>query len=681
MGKKQKKQSVQSPEEALDESSSDDASGDSKQNDRVPWWMTVGLIAATVFVYANSMWGVFVFDDVPYIVISETVRRDDVPRLRFDRLESRPLMQMTLWGNYQISQLEPWSYHIVNIFMHIGVGLLFFRLTRETLRLPQFKSGITSQTADGIAFAATLVWLVHPLTTQAVTYTVQRGEIMMSFFYLGILYSLLRTATTTGIMIWVWGVIGFASAYFGLFSKQVIVTAPVVALLYDYTFLSKNWGEFVRRRSLFYLAVSIPSLILVGLVFQPLFVTQGGKPKTLARQSIHQQVESDEVNKESPPDGPSAGFGLKSFTKWEYFRTQPEVLLYYLSLAVFPYNLSLDYLWTIEENYVWIAISGLCILSILVVGFYFAWKKHWLGFLILTPFFILTPTSSIVPINDLAVEHRMYLPLAFLCLLAVVGVRKLLGHCLARGAMGLSSTQSKVVLLMITVLALGTRTIIRNTDYYSREQMWKSVIEVSPYNARAYTNLGKYYLDTREPEKAIPYYQRAHEIVVQSGAGDYEVGVTLRDVGSALHDAGQLDQAFQLYSKAIALTKGQDALAFHSIGKLFAIRGDFEAARKAFEKANQLLPDDKKILTDLANLYGQQRLFDEAIPYFHQAKRLDPDNRELRMNLIRTLLELNRLREAITEAKELLPMLEPGTENYLITKGLAEHQPDSPQNQ
>ena len=245
--------------------------------------MTAVLVAATVIVYANSLWGVFVFDDVPYIVINERLRRDEIPRLRFDWLETRPLMTVTLWVNYQISELEPWSYHLVNILFHIAVGLLFYRTTRESLRLPQFEKRLTHQSADWIAFSAALLWLVHPLTTQAVTYTVQRGEIMMSFFYLGIIFSLLRCATSTGVMPWIWGAVAFGSAYLGLFSKQVIVTAPVVALLFDYTFLASNWMEVIKRRGLFYITISIPSFILIGMVFQPLLFPKSSKPDVVAR--------------------------------------------------------------------------------------------------------------------------------------------------------------------------------------------------------------------------------------------------------------------------------------------------------------------------------------------------------------------------------------------------------------
>lgn len=625
-------------------------------------WMPMALLGVTIVVYANSFWGVFVFDDVPYIVIAEELREPSPPSL-FSRIDDRPLMRISLWANYQISQLEPWSYHAFNLAIHLLAGLVLFFLVRGTLGLKQFSESISQGHADGIAFASALIWLVHPLQTQAVTYTVQRGESMMALCYLLVLYSLLRGSQTAGMKKWVWFGLGVLAAWCGVLSKQVIVTVPVVALMYDRCFLAHSWRELVRRRVVFFLVLLILINMAVWPAIQPLL---NSPPAAVAEPSADEPTKpEDDV---ALPKAVSAGFNFQGFSKWEYFRTQPEVLLHYLRLSLFPYELCLDYMWTIENNPLWIGISGFLILAMLVAGFVALWKRPWLGFLILSFFFVLAPTSSIMPINDIAVEHRMYLPLASLTVLVVLAGRAALARFYPTGAFGLTRPKLEVAVLIVVVTLLSGRTILRNTDYYSREIMWSRVIEAAPYNGRGYTNLGKYYVDTRQPEKAVPYYEVAHELAVQSEAGPYEIGARLRDIGSAYHDMGEFSKAYQIYSRAIELANGQDPLAFHSLGRILAIDGQFEKAERAFTKADALLPNDKKIVLDLANLYGQQGKFQQALPYFKTAKSLDPDNLELRMNYIGTLEAAGDVRQAKQEATDLLPLLEPGSDDYVRTK-------------
>ncbi len=145
---------------------------------------------AGLTVYANSLAGVFVFDDTEQIVENFAIRQWWPP----GRLGPRFLLSTSLAMNYALGGLDPAGYHVFNIAVHLGAGLALFGLVRRTLRLPSLGNHF-ARSADGMALAVALVWIVHPLQTQAVTYIVQRCEAMMGLFFLLTLYSYVRGAT------------------------------------------------------------------------------------------------------------------------------------------------------------------------------------------------------------------------------------------------------------------------------------------------------------------------------------------------------------------------------------------------------------------------------------------------------------------------------------------------------
>src|SRR5205085_665567 len=137
--------------------------------------------------------------------------------------------------------------------IHLLAGLTLFGVVRRTLRLPRLPARSASS-ADGLAFAVALLWLVHPLHTHAVTYLVQRCESMMGLFYLLALYGLVRASTSPGARLWY--LLSLLAALLGSATKEVMVTAPAVLLVYDRVFLADGWRDLVRRRFLYHAALA-----------------------------------------------------------------------------------------------------------------------------------------------------------------------------------------------------------------------------------------------------------------------------------------------------------------------------------------------------------------------------------------------------------------------------------------
>jgi len=271
------------------------------------------------------------------------------------------------------------------------------------------------------------------------------------------------------------------AGWLGTGCKEVMVTVPLVLLLYDRVFLSDSWRIVVRRRWAFYSGLA-PAMI--WLVFA----------------SVSVQTENDKV---------SAGFACSTATPLEYLSSQPGVVLHYLRLAVLPDRLCFDYQWPIADAWLPILLPGALVTALLTASLISLRYRPPLGFLGLSFFLILAPTSSIMAIADLAVEHRMYLPLASLIILLVVGFHAIVPRLLRPEA---KPAALYAAVLLFAVATLSLRTFVRNRVYCNPIVMWSNTVAASPHNDRAHNNLA-FHLDTHDlSDLAANHYLRAIEL-------------------------------------------------------------------------------------------------------------------------------------------------------------------------
>ena len=157
--------------------------------------MFVGLAVAGAVTYANSLKQPFLFDDMSAIVDNERIRELADPRVLAPERErpvaGRPLVNLSFALNYALGGLKPWGYHVVNVALHVGCAMLLLAVVGDTLALPQMPPGIRAQ-ADLLGFTIALLWLLHPLNSEVVTYVTQRTESMMAFCLLLTLYAATR---------------------------------------------------------------------------------------------------------------------------------------------------------------------------------------------------------------------------------------------------------------------------------------------------------------------------------------------------------------------------------------------------------------------------------------------------------------------------------------------------------
>jgi protein O-mannosyl-transferase len=411
-----------------------------------------------------------------------------------------------------------------------------------------------------------------------VTYVIQRCESMMGMFFLLCLYCILRGAQAA--RSWPWYLAAWFACLLGLGCKEVMATAPAVCLLYDRAFLSSSWRDVARRRGWLYVLMFGAALTLAVTMRSTILETDG-----------------------------SVGFGYKDVTPLAYLQTQAGVILHYLRLAIWPSPLCLDYAWQPAATAAEIYPAGAAVLVLLAASLLAFRSRPWLGFLGLSFFLVLAPTSSIIPIRDMAVEHRMYLPLAAVVVLAGLGwfgfTERVVRDPTARRLAWIGP-------VAITVLVLAGRTVQRNLDYCDPLRMWTKVVAVAPHNSRGHFSLG-----------------------------------------ATLSLRGDLERAMACFERAIALAPNY-ARAHANLGILLIQQGDLERGEEYLRRAIELKPNYATALMSLGNVAARQQQWRQAEQFYRQTLHCEPYHAQARQNLATTLLRMDRNAEAVAMLREAL---------------------------
>ncbi len=523
------------------------------------WKHALILIAAAWCLYGGTMGYPFLFDDQPNIRDNESIRTwDGVAKMFTDN--GRPVAMLTFAANYALSKNFVWSYHLVNLLIHGAAGLTLYGLVRRTLLLggtgsqADEKVGYSRETEIGLTASAhshaaslaltiSLLWLVHPLQTQAVTYIVQRMESLCSLLFLLSLYGLVRGHGSARPAPWY--LLTIASCWLGMGCKQTMTACPLILLLYDRIFLAGSWRNVVSRWW-----VHVGTLLSLGWLAWLTVVAVKGE------------------------DVASAGFGLKEITGWEYLCSQGGVLLHYLRLVVWPDVLCFDYVWpkATEPLAIWPQCG--IILALLLTSFWLLWKQPRIGLVAISFFFILAPSSSIVPIADLAFEHRMYLPLACVLILLVLGIFQLTSQLKLQPQ---QLAMLRTALVLLPAILLGGRTMLRNRDYASEMGMWQLIARQRPANARAYKNIAHIFHHAGQRKLAIQNYERAIEL-------DPKSYVTLVEYGNIFYAERDYARALPLFRRAAEAGPDQ-ALPVLNIALVLSKTGEMQEALEACDEA------------------------------------------------------------------------------------------------
>jgi protein O-mannosyl-transferase len=547
------------------------------------------IVAAGIVVYLNSFTVPLLFEDADSIVENSTIKHlwplwpMLSPPSAAGPVAGRPVVNISLAVNYAISGLAPWSYHAVNLLIHVLAALVLMGTIRRTLTLPGTPARL-ARAATVLATSIALVWVVHPLLSESVTYISQRSEPLVALFYLLTLYCSIRSATSERSTLW--SVAAVIACALGMASNIIMVSAPLIVLLYDRAFLSGTLASALRNRWELYVGLATSWLLLAAVL-----LSSGG----------HGGL-----------DG--------AVSCWAYLGAQCGAIMHYLTLCVWPDPLVFDYgaaaaqdLLKLVPDAIAVAVLGLAAVLVL-------WRRPKAGFLGAWFFAILLPTSSVIPVAGQAIaEHRMYLPLAAVVTAIVVG-GFVIGQRLAwRGTF--SPTTLRVMggfLMVAAVLTLGILTFRRNWDYRSAISIWQDTVAKAPLNTRAYNCLGSALADEGRIDDAIALYRQALKI-------DPKSVEAYNNLGIALSDRGNLGEAIACYRRALQLNAA-NANILNNLGIALIDSGEPAEGIAQFEKALEANRECAEAYTNLGLALARRGRAGEAVAHFQMAIAIKPDS-------------------------------------------------------
>ncbi|MCX6956589.1 MAG: tetratricopeptide repeat protein [Verrucomicrobia bacterium] len=592
--------------------------------------MIAGLVA-----YHNSLDGPLILDDASTITANPSIKAtwsfgQALSPPDNSTVGGRPLANLTFALNYWLGGESVRGYHLVNLAIHLLAALVLFELVRLTPRAPtpsHVEDPGDSRTLLILATAIALLWSVHPLLTSSVTYISQRTESLMGLCYLFTLFGFVRGVRDASLN-WLGFSVFFCAA--GMAVKEVMVTAPVIVLLYDRTFFAGSFLDACRLRGRYYLGLCATWVLLAY------FLTHG-------------------------LDQRSVGYGL-GVSPSDYALTQCAAVLTYLRLAVWPSPLVFDYGPVFVREWTEVALPGLVLVALLAATVVALVRRPVLGFLAAGFFIPLAPTSSFVPIALQPIaENRVYLPLIAAVALVVLTVHRLA----SRWTLGICA---------MAALALTVATMRRNTDYRSEPTLLADTLEKRPQNSRAQFNYANFLADAGRLPEAIPHYEAALRLKpnypeAHNNYGDallklgqpapalvqFERSLLLRprsavthlNRGSTLLLLGRGDEALAELATAAHLAPANPSIRLAYASGLLQLRRPKDAVVQASEGL-RLAPTHPKLLDCYALGLFQSGDHSDAFAHWTRALDLWPDDADIRTNYANALFALGRMTEAAT---------------------------------
>ena len=598
------------------------------------------LIIPVILIYSNTLSSPFVLDDYPNIVKNRSIRLKDLSFENFIRAglespcERRPVANISFALNYFFHRYNLSGYHLVNIFIHIITGLSFYFLIRATLRIPlaqwPFISHKENAAHEWLPFFTALIWLVHPLHTQSVTYIVQRMNSLAAMFYVSsiLLYSMARLdGNKRGRAILF--ACSLIAGVLAIGSKEIALTLPLILFLYEWFFFQQLNPAWLKKQAPFIIGTCLFIAVAV-LAFSGL----------------------------NPLQSIVGDYQGRHFTLSQRVLTEFRVVVHYLSLLLFPYpgRLNLEYDFPISfslMNPVSTLFSLVFILGLIGFAVFSARKQRLISFGILWFFVNLLIESTVVDL-ELVFEHRTYLPTLFGILVFTAAAYK---HITARGL--------RLLLLCTLAMVSSKWTFDRNAVWHDDISILTDCLKKSPDKERVHMNLGVAFSDKGHIDRALFHYYQAlkihrrfikpensetEETAARNTADDTREGLNidlLNNLANALIRKGNVDAA-EPYLLEIIKQAPENAIAYSNLGLARSKAGNREAAVRFYRKALRLDPDYAKARNNL----GIELVFTgraaEAIAQFSKAIELNPDYAEAHNNLGVRLASQGRFSEATT---------------------------------
>lgn len=573
------------------------------------------LILLTVLAYAHTFKSSFHYDDHHLILSNKAIEDVADPLRAIAYNNARPVLMLSFAFNFHFCGRNVFGWHLVNIFLHIGVSLLAYFIAEFTVSLQGGKAISGRETArinKAIPFAVSLLFALHPINTSAVTYIASRSSVLCAFFYLLSFQLFLRAvyggkAKSQSEFEWPMYLGSLACFTLSLGTKEVGATLPVLLFLHQLLFAKKGRNIF-RGEELF---KYLPYLLVLAGLLALRFIMAGAI------------LEKDPVF-------------LRLFSRGDYFITQVQVIAryYFLKLAL-PFQLVFYTDFPVHTGFPW-DLKFWPPAIFLILALYGAYRQikarplpaygvFWL-------FIALLPTSSFIPIIHVAVEERLYLP--------CVGFSFFLSALLIN-----ASTKRKkfvhgnLIGCLLLLFFFSLQAIQRNSAYLTEPRLWFDVMKKSPGLARPHYDYGVYLAENKRWDEAIASYKEALRI-------NYRDSSSHNNLGGIYFRLGQMEKAVLHFREALKYDPG-NADAHFNMGLWLLKSNDAEGALKEFMETVQYNPRHFMALNNLGEMLLGKRMLTEGEKYLLMALELEPGSPEILNNLGLVYAMTGRMDQAV----------------------------------
>jgi len=528
----------------------------------------VFILASTFLAYSNTFNSSWHLDDLMNITENRNIRIDSFSSSELDLLlrksfnARRFIANLSFAVNYYFHKYDVFGYHLVNIIIHILTAITVYFFTLLTLSRTFLKDSYGKH-AYLIASCTAIIFAAHPVQTQSVTYIVQRMASMAALFYLLSMVFYIKGRLSAGTRRILFFTLSIITAFLAFGTKENTVVLPYMIFLYELFFFNRVRFTEMKRPVLFLVPLIAVLLVGVYMLLSPDYL-------------------SHLLNK----------YSIRDFTMAERLLTEPRVVLYYLTLLVFPLpsRLNLDYDYPVSHSLFdppttfisIIIIAGLILFSIIRSK-----KMPLFSFFIIWYFANLAIESSIFPL-EIVFEHRVYLPSVGFIVLAVVSTIRVFEYIKVKSAIDdLYLKWTGICLIAIVTALLFAGTYQRNFIWKDEYTLWSDVLKKSPNKARAHFNLGDFYKNSGRYNEA-----------------ESEWKISLR-----------LEPKF--------------SFAHSNLANVYFMKNEYEKAEYHYLQAIKLMKDNSEALYNLANLLTQTGRPEEALIYYEKFIKSPSDEYEL----------------------------------------------------
>ncbi|MBM3253265.1 MAG: tetratricopeptide repeat protein [Candidatus Omnitrophica bacterium] len=570
------------------------------------------LLLLGIPLYLHTFSSPFIFDGVTYIEENASIRNLKDLGAIFRFWPTRFITFLSFAINYYFHKTEVFGYHLVNLSLHLGTAILVFWFILLLFSTPKINDRDTVGNSRLIAFLSALIFVCHPIQTQAVTYIYQRTSSLAGLFYLLTLcfYLKARLLYNKTLVFYLFYIASLITTLLGMFTKETVFTLPFLILLLEIYFLKKE-----GRLTLKYV---LPFLLLLVVIPLTLILTK----------TVYFKAQGILADKNIP------------LQPRYYFLTQFKVFITYIRLLFIPINQNLDYDYPISKSLFEIPtfISLVLLFIILITTLRLYSRYPLISFGILWFFLSLLPESSLITLNDVINEHRLYLPMVGFSLFLITSLYHLLRDNL----------RLFIVLIAILLVFYSSLTYFRNIIWKDELTLWSDTVEKSPNKARPYNGRGTAYSKKGQYEKAIADFTKALEI-------NPKYISVYNNRGDAFSKKEEYEKAIADFTEALKVDP-EHASTYYNRGTIYAKKAEYEKAIADFTEALKINPRDEETLNNRGATYAQKGQYDKAISDFTEGLKIKPEDITLYINRGAAYSKKAEYEKAISDFNKILTL-------------------------